>query len=77
MFVEMMIPVALLGLGMVALWVWMIVDCVQNEPSDGNTKVVWILVIVLAGWIGALIYYFYRRPRRRRELEGGATGMET
>jgi hypothetical protein len=54
-------------LPLLAFWIWMIVDCASNEPSEGNDKVVWILVIVLANWLGALIYYFARRPTRIRE----------
>jgi hypothetical protein len=46
------------------LWLWMLVDCAMNEPSEGNDKIVWILIIVFTGWIGALIYLFFRRPRR-------------
>lgn len=49
-------------------WIWMIVDCAKNERSEGNDKVVWILVICLAQWVGALIYFFARRPARKREL---------
>ena len=45
------------------LWIWMIVDCASNEPS-GSDKVVWIIIVVLTGWIGALIYFVVRRPRR-------------
>jgi Phospholipase_D-nuclease N-terminal len=44
-------------------WVWMIVDCAQNEPP-GNDKIVWIIIIVFTHWIGALLYYFVRRPNR-------------
>lgn len=51
-----------------AFWIWMIVDCVKNEPSEGNDKVIWLLVIILAGGIGALIYFFVRRPQRQRLL---------
>ena len=47
-----------------ALWIWMLIDCISNEPSEGNDKIIWILVIVLAGVIGALIYYLVRRPKR-------------
>jgi len=57
-----------LSIPLLALWVWMIIDCAKNEKSEGNDKVVWILVIVLAGWIGALVYLFARRPARKREL---------
>ena len=46
------------------LWIWMIIDCALNEPSEGNDKIIWILVIVLTNWIGALIYFLVRRPTR-------------
>jgi sterol desaturase/sphingolipid hydroxylase (fatty acid hydroxylase superfamily) len=49
-----------------AFWVWMIIDCANNEPSEGNDKIAWILVIILAGFLGAVIYYFARRPSRMR-----------
>lgn len=55
---------ALLSLAGTALWIWMIVDCATREPSEGNDKVIWILVIVLTHWIGALIYLLARRPQR-------------
>ena len=45
-------------------WIWMIVDCATKESSEGNTKIVWILIIVLTHWIGALIYLLVRRPKR-------------
>jgi len=45
-------------------WIRMLVECVTREPDEGNDKLIWILIIVLAGWLGALIYYFVRRPRR-------------
>jgi len=53
-----------IGIGGTVLWIWMIVDCATKEPSEGNDKLVWMLVIVLAGLIGALIYLFARRPKR-------------
>jgi len=51
-----------------AFWIWMLVDCAMNERNEGNEKLIWILIIVLAHFIGALIYYFARRPRRYAEL---------
>lgn len=47
-------------------WVWMIIDCATNEPSQDTNKIVWILVIVLTHLVGAAIYFFVRRPERRR-----------
>jgi hypothetical protein len=49
-------------------WVWMLVDCLVNEPSEGNDKIVWVLVIVFTGWIGALIYLLARRPTRKAKF---------
>ena len=56
-----------MGIGGTILWIWMIVDCATKEPSEGNEKVLWILVIVLTHWIGALIYLLVRRPQRMQQ----------
>ena len=53
-----------LGMGGTILWVWMLIDCATREPSDGNDKIIWMLVILFSHLLGALIYYFVRRPQR-------------
>jgi peptidoglycan/LPS O-acetylase OafA/YrhL len=60
------------GLLGTAFWVWMLVDCAMNEPSDSNDKIVWILILVFTGIIGAVLYYFVRRPRREIEAAYGS-----
>ena len=50
------------------LWIWMIVDCATKEPVEGNERLIWILIIVLPHWIGALIYLLVRRPKRIQEF---------
>jgi hypothetical protein len=57
------LPVVLLA---TVFWVWMLVDCASKEPSQGNDKIIWILVIIFTHWIGALIYYLVRRPERKK-----------
>jgi len=66
--VEMVfLPLVLAGF---AFWIWMIIDCATKEPSTGNDKLVWIIIIVFTHIIGALIYYFVRRrPRRFAEWQ--------
>lgn len=59
------VPVTLLCL---AFWVWMLVDCALNEPSEGNDKLVWILIILFANFIGALVYFVVRRPQRKAKF---------
>ena len=29
-------------------WVWVLVDCLTKEPSEGNDKVAWVLIILFA-----------------------------
>jgi sterol desaturase/sphingolipid hydroxylase (fatty acid hydroxylase superfamily) len=58
------LPIALLGS---AFWIWMIIDCATNEPSVGNDKLVWMIVIVFTQFIGALIFYFVRHSKRLEE----------
>lgn len=57
----------LLALASVVFWVWMLIDCLTNEPSEGNDKVIWALVILLLHALGALLYYFVRRPTRMQQ----------
>ena len=43
---------------LIVFWIWMIIDCAQRKFKQENDKIIWILVIVLLGLIGALVYYF-------------------
>ena len=57
------------GFGLLGFWVWMLVDCVNNEPSEGNDKLVWVAIILIAQLLGAAIYYFVRYRPRATSLE--------
>lgn len=53
--------VAIAGL---IFWIFMIVDVTQRQNWEHESdKTTWILVVVLAGAIGALIYYFTVRKK--------------
>lgn len=58
---------ALLAIASLILWVWSLIDCVSKEPSEGNDKIIWVLLIVFLGPIASLLYVFVRRPQRIRE----------
>ncbi len=57
------IPFILIGLGLLIFWLLMLIDCLKR-PDDKfayggtNAKLIWILVIIFLGLIGAVIYYF-------------------
>ena len=53
-----------------AFWIWMLIDCARYERRKGNDRIAWILIIALTHFIGALIYFFGRRPERMREQSG-------
>lgn len=36
----------------------MLIDVAKRNFKKENDKIVWIIIVVLAGIIGALIYYF-------------------
>ena len=54
-----------LGLAALVFWIWAIVDVVK-VPDDSmfkaGNKLIWVLVIVFAGVIGAIIYLVVARP---------------
>jgi len=47
----------------IVFWFWMLIDCLKRQDDmfkfGGNhAKLIWVLVIIFTGLIGALIYYF-------------------
>ena len=62
LFLLFLLPLSLLSF---AFWIWMLVDAAQNRGLDQNEKIVWIVVVALTHFIGAVIYFFFGRPKRR------------
>jgi cytochrome c oxidase assembly factor CtaG len=44
-------------------WIWMLIDCVQNERLASTEKIVWVLVILFLHGLGALIYFLVGRKK--------------
>lgn len=59
-----LVPFILIGIVGSILWLWMLIDCLVHEPSEGNDKLIWVLVIIFTHFVGALIYFFVQRPKR-------------
>ena len=53
-------------LGFIAFWVWSLVDAIR-VPDDSafraGSKVVWVVVIAVTGFIGSIVYLVVGRPR--------------
>jgi hypothetical protein len=60
--------ILLVVLALAALWIWALVDAIRvpdNSDYRAGTKLIWVLVIVLTGFIGAAVYLAVGRPVRR------------
>jgi len=57
-----------IGLAGTVLWIWILVEVLSKETDEGNTRLIWTLVVIFTRWIGALIYLIVRRPERLKKL---------
>ena len=46
-----------------AFWIWMLIHAIQNKGLTDTQKIIWVLVIALLHFLGALIYFFVGRPK--------------
>ncbi len=47
-------------------WLWSLVDAIRvadDSAYRAGSKLVWVLVIALTGFIGSIVYVFAGRPR--------------
>ena len=54
--------VVVLSLASLVFWIVEIIDAARRQWPDPNTKIIWLLVVVLLHGLGALIYYFAGKP---------------
>ena len=52
-----LILMVVLGLTALAVWIWALVDAIQNPALDSTMRIVWVLVIVFTQIIGAIIIW--------------------
>jgi hypothetical protein len=57
------IIILLFSLLFFVFWIWMLIDCIQNQRIKGTEKIVWVLVIIFLYALGALIYCLAGRKR--------------
>ena len=58
-----------LAIASIVFWILMLVDVVKSDFKEENDKTVWVLVVALAGVIGAIIYYFVGRANKVEKKE--------
>ncbi len=64
-FVLLLAPLCLLAF---AFWIWMLVHAITNDGLSDIEKLIWVIVMLFSHFIGAVIYFFVGRPKRRTAL---------
>ncbi|MDQ4069930.1 MAG: PLDc N-terminal domain-containing protein [Actinomycetota bacterium] len=60
------ILVLLVFLAAVGFWIWSLVDAIRVDDDSAyraGSKVLWVLVIALTGFVGSIVYVLAGRPR--------------
>lgn len=58
------LAILLLVLAGTVFWIWMIVECATKDRDPD--RLVWTIIIVFTHIVGAALYFFIRRPVRRK-----------
>lgn len=50
------------------LWLWALINVIKSDFSNESNKIIWLLVIILLPFPGALLYLFIGRDQRVRRV---------
>lgn len=59
----LMLVIGIISLAFLAFWVWALIDAIKNPRLSDNERLIWIIVILLTNWLGALIYLIVGRKK--------------
>ena len=51
-----------------AFWIWMLVSAIVNKGLGDGEKIGWVLAIIFLHFLGALLYLFIGRPKRKMAM---------
>jgi len=72
MMITVMLLFCVLVLGIFVFWVWTIVDVAKRDFSNSNERLIWLLLIILLGFVPSLIYYIVvMRPDNKGVMREG------
>ncbi len=53
----------ILGILGFILFLWALIDCIRRQFPNPNDKVLWLVLIILIGWIGPVLYLIIGRKK--------------
>jgi hypothetical protein len=59
-----LIIITVLALASIVLWIIALVDIVRNDFPGSNEKLIWILIVLFAPFIGSILYFAIGRKNR-------------
>ncbi|MFC1656689.1 PLDc N-terminal domain-containing protein [Patescibacteria group bacterium] len=61
--------IMILSIFLFIFWIMMIIDVAKRENwKDDSEKTLWLLIVILVGYLGAIIYYFaLKRDRDKKK----------
>lgn len=54
------------------VWLWALVDAIKNPALDSNERLLWVVVIVVAQLIGAIVYFIIGKNKSAESSPGSA-----
>ncbi len=62
--------ILVLGILIMTLWVWAVIDIVKSEFKDTTQKVAWLVLVVLFPILGSIVYFqIGRKYTARRSIQ--------
>lgn len=54
--------VLFVGVGLV-IWIWALIDVIRRQFTNSNDKTLWLIIVILLGWIGGIVYLIAGRKK--------------
>lgn len=54
--------IVFVGIGFI-FWIWALIDVIRRQFSNQNDKTIWLLVVILLYWVGAIVYLIAGRKK--------------
>lgn len=58
----------IIGLALLAFWIWMLVDVIRRKFRNTAEKIIWIILMIFGGWIASIVYFFAIRQYNKSGL---------
>ncbi|WP_350343859.1 PLD nuclease N-terminal domain-containing protein [Proteinivorax tanatarense] len=68
LFLFSFLIIGTIGIIGTVFWIWALIDVAKTPTEDfknPNDKLLWILIVVLAHFVGAIIYFFVGRKQKK------------